>query len=57
MFPPHSSVANVCGNSGGNRSEKPDRPYKRYEYYQVNNIPEEQWAAITSDSHLYADEA
>jgi len=28
-FPAHSPVANVCGNSGDDRSEKPDRPYKR----------------------------
>ena len=29
----------------------------RDEYHQVTNIPEEQWAAITSDGHPYADEA
>jgi hypothetical protein len=31
--------------------------HARDEYDQITNIPEEQWAAITSDSHLYADEA
>lgn len=31
--------------------------HARDEYYQVTKIPEEQWAAITSDGHPYADEA
>jgi hypothetical protein len=76
MFPPHSSVANVYGNSRGNRAEKMDMADKvtgkklkqefdtlsilnhaRDEYDQVTNIPEEQWVAIISDGHPYADEA
>ena len=73
MFHPHSPVANVYGNSGDRRSEDQDMAHKvtlkelkqeldaqpigRDEYDQVTNIPEEQWAAITSDRHPYADEA